>query len=169
MKFERHLFAASYTPWTTSGRTHRSEKTTWFFQPVAAAILRKQKHLRIISAIVSFQLVATISGAQGWQCPVSSTIGLACPGCGLSEALVLLIRGDWQTALSTHAFAPLLVVAILAMVILSLLRHRLYRISVQRLAVLESKCGLTGLLLIGFFGYWGFRFLGFISTPGSAI
>jgi hypothetical protein len=111
-----------------------------------------------MSAIASFQLVATMSGIQGWQCPMYSTIGIPCPGCGLSRAAVSLIRGDWRTALSTHAFAPLLVIAILFTVILSLLPRRFYRIAVQRLAVLESNSGLTVLLLIGFIGYWGLRF-----------
>jgi hypothetical protein len=128
------------------------------FSPLVASILLKQKTVRIMSAIASFQLVATMSGIQGWQCPMYSTIGIPCPGCGLSRAAVSLIRGDWRTALSTHAFAPLLVIAILFTVILSLLPRRFYRIAVQRLAVLESNSGLTVLLLIGFIGYWGLRF-----------
>jgi hypothetical protein len=154
---QRHLFAAPCIPRTAIGRTQRSGKTAWLFQPVVASILQNQKTLRIMSAIASFQLVITMSGAQGWQCPVYSTVDIPCPGCGLSAATISLIRGDVRTALSIHAFAPLLVIAILSMVILSLLPRRFYRITVQRLAVLESNSGLTGLLLIGFIGYWGLR------------
>lgn len=159
MKSVQHLFAAPYIPRTASGRTQRSGKTAWFFQPVVASILQKQKTVRIISAIASLQLVVTMSGVQGWQCPVYSTVGIPGPGCGLSTATVSLIRGDWRTALSIHAFAPLLVIAIISMAVLSLLPRRFYRIAVKRLAVLESRSGLTGLLLTGFIGYWGLRFI----------
>ncbi len=159
MKSVQHLFAAPCIPRTASGGTQRSGKTAWFFQPVVASILQKQKTVRIISAIASLQLVVTMSGVQGWQCPVYSTVDIPCPGCGLSTATVSLIRGDWRTALSMHAFAPLLVIAIISMVVLSLLPRRFYRIAVKRLAVLESRSGLTGLLLTGFIGYWGLRFI----------
>ncbi len=159
MKSVQHLFAAPCIPRTASGGTQRSGKTAWFFQPVVASILQKQKTVRIISAIASLQLVVTMSGVQGWQCPVYSTVGIPCPGCGLSTATVSLIRGDWRTALSIHAFAPLLVIAIISMAVLSLLPRRFYRIAVKRLAVLESRSGLTGLLLTGFIGYWGLRFI----------
>ena len=161
MKSARHLFATPFTSRTTGGGTQRSGRMTWFFQPVIAPILLQQNTLRIMSVIASFQLVVTMSGVQGWQCPLYSTVDIPCPGCGLSAALVSLIRGDWRTALSIHAFSPLLATVILSMVILSLLPRRFYRISVHRLAVVESKSGLTGLLLIGFIGYWGLRFFWF--------
>ncbi|MHC4459067.1 MAG: DUF2752 domain-containing protein [Planctomycetota bacterium] len=161
MKSARYLFAAPYIPRTARGRTQRSGKTAWFFQPVVASILQKQKTPRIMSAIASFHLVVTMSGGQAWQCPVHSTLGIPGPGCGLSTATVSLIRGDWRTALSIHAFAPLVVIAIISMLVLSLLPRRFYRIAVLRLAVLESNSGLTGLLLIGFIGYWGIRFFWF--------
>ncbi len=158
MESRRYLFAAPRIPRTTGGGARRSKKTAWFFQPVMASILMKQKTLRIMSAIASLQLVTTMTGVRGWQCPVYSTLGTPGPGCGLSRALVSLIRGDWQTALTIHAFAPLLAIAIASMVILNLLPRRYYRITVQRLAVLESKSGLSGLLFIGFIGYWGLRY-----------
>jgi hypothetical protein len=159
MRSAPYLFAAPCIPRTASGRTQRSGKTAWFFQPVVASILQSQKNLRIISTIALFQLMVTMSGMQGWQCPVYSTVDIPCPGCGLSAATVSLIRGDWRTAISIHAFAPLLAIAIASMVILSLFSRRFYRIAVQRLAVLESKSGLSGLLLSGFIGYWGLRFI----------
>ena len=159
MTSTRHLFAAAYIPRTTGGGSRRSGKSSCFFQPVIASILIKQKTLRIMSAIALLQLVVTTFGTQGWQCPVYTTVDIPCPGCGLSAATVSLIRGDWRTAISIHAFAPLLAIAIASMVILSLLSRRLYRIAVQRLAVLESKSGLSGLLLSGFIGYWGLRFI----------
>jgi hypothetical protein len=159
MTSTRHLFAAAYIPRTTGGGSRRSGKSSWFFQPVIASILIKQKTLRIMSAIALLQLVVTTFGTQGWQCPVYTTVDIPCPGCGLSTATISLIRGNWQSALSIHAFAPLLVLAIASMAILSFLPRRFYRLAINRLAALESKNGLTGLLLSGFIGYWGLRFI----------
>ena len=157
MKSARYLFAETHMLLTTMDGIKRSGKTAWFFQPVIASILEKQKTLRIMSAIAGFQIVFTTFGVWGWQCPVYSTIDIPCPGCGLSTALVSLIGGDWQTAVTTHVFAPLLFVALLAMAILSMLPGPFYRVAVQRLAVLEAKTGWTVLFLIGFIGYWGLR------------
>ena len=167
MTSTRHLFAAAYIPRTTGGGSRRSGKSSWFFQPVIASILIKQKALRIMSAIAFIHLVVTTIGLQGWRCPVFSTIDTPCPGCGLSTALVSLIRGDWQTALTIHAFAPLLVLAIASMAILSFLPRRFYRLAINRLAALESKNWLTGLLLSGFIGYWDSDL--FFSSPGAPL
>lgn len=35
-------------------------------------------------------------------CVFRSTIGIPCPGCGLSRAFILLLRGQWQQALHFH-------------------------------------------------------------------
>jgi hypothetical protein len=159
MNVARYMWAASYMRRTVDGWWQRSEKPALFFKPVMAPILQDPIILRITIAIVLIQLLITLFGVQGWKCPVQGTVGLPCPGCGLSAAMVSLILGDWRTAVSTHAFAPLFVIAIVFMVILSFLPRRSYRVVVQRLAVLESNSGLTGLFLTGFIGYWGLRFI----------
>ena len=41
-------------------------------------------------------------------CPFRLATGLPCPGCGLVRSWVALAHGDVQTALSRHAFGPLL-------------------------------------------------------------
>ena len=43
------------------------------------------------------------------SCPVRRLIGLPCPGCGVSRALLALGRGEWASALALHPLAPLLV------------------------------------------------------------
>ena len=159
MNVAQYKGAASYISRKVSGKRQRSEKTAWFFIPVIAPILQSQLTVRIMSVIAMLQLLVTMSGVQGWRCPVYSTVNIPCPGCGLSTATVYLIRGEWRTAFSTHAFAPLFVISIAIMVILSFLPRRSYEAAVQRLAVMEAKTGMTGLLLLGFIGYWGFKFI----------
>lgn len=42
-------------------------------------------------------------------CPIRALIGMPCPGCGMTRALLALGRGDWGAALSWHPLAPLVV------------------------------------------------------------
>ena len=159
MDFTRKVCAASYRRRIANQRRQCSEKTALFFRPMIAPILQDPMILRILSALALIQLLVTLLGVQGWQCPVKGSVGLACPGCGLSTAMVALILGDWQTAFSIHAFAPLFVMALILMVLLSFLPRRFNRIIVERLAALERNRGVTVLFLIAFFGYWGVRFI----------
>ena len=39
--------------------------------------------------------------------------GLPCPLCGMTRALSLLLRGEWQRALEMHALSPLVLLALL--------------------------------------------------------
>lgn len=41
-------------------------------------------------------------------CPMASTLGIPCPGCGLTRATFALLRGDVQTALHFHPLVWLL-------------------------------------------------------------
>jgi len=51
-------------------------------------------------------------------CPLASTFGIPCPGCGLTRATLALLRGDIHAALRFHPLvwllAPLFVVAMVA-------------------------------------------------------
>lgn len=95
----------------------------------------------------------------GWPCPVRSLLGVPCPGCGMSRAVVALVHGEWARALRLHAFAPvaLVVLALVAAAALLPARGR------DRLAALvtrvESSSGLTVFLAAALFLYWLFRLL----------
>jgi hypothetical protein len=43
------------------------------------------------------------------RCPWAALLGLPCPGCGLTRAAGLLLRGDLRGALQLHPLSPLLV------------------------------------------------------------
>jgi len=56
-------------------------------------------------------------------------VGLSgCPGCGLGHAMGFLFRGEWNLALSSHIFSPVVLVFLLHR-IGSLVRSAIYRIS----------------------------------------
>ena len=47
-------------------------------------------------------------------CPYRICLGVACPGCGMSRALVALLGGDVAGSLSLHPLAPLVAVQVVA-------------------------------------------------------
>ncbi|UCH22878.1 MAG: DUF2752 domain-containing protein [Deltaproteobacteria bacterium] len=156
----QHPLAAQNIFQITGNPPHQSGKNALIFKPVLAATLPNQRTLRLITAGAMLQLGVTLASGQGWQCPVYANFAIPCPGCGLSTAIILLIRGSWQTALSVHAFAPVFLMLIIFMGILSALPHNSYRIAVQRLAVLERNYCFAGWLVIGLIVYWGVRVFG---------
>jgi hypothetical protein len=56
--------------------------------------------------------VAAAVGLAAWQhfplCPLASTFGIPCPGCGLTRATLALLRGDVARALQIHPLVWLL-------------------------------------------------------------
>jgi hypothetical protein len=73
-----------------------------FVPPWIAAILASGL---IIGAVINVDQAAGIPG----RCPVQLVTGKPCPGCGLTRSAVATLNLDLATALSFHAFGPLLV------------------------------------------------------------
>jgi len=100
-----------------------------------------------------------IAGLPGWACPFKAVLGIPCPGCGLTNAVDLLLHGEWLPAIREHAFAPLLVVCIL-LILSSLLLPRQVRERVTRVVEkVERRTAISVWMLSGFMLYWGFRLL----------
>jgi hypothetical protein len=142
-------------------------KTLWVFEPVFSAVFRDQKILRLITVMALLQLVGGLTGMPGWKCPVYAAFAVLCPGCGLTAAMMLIVRGEWQAAFATHMFAPFFLTGIIVLVLLSLLPLRFYRPAVMRLAFLERHTGLAAMVMIGMIVYWGVRFFGIIGSSAT--
>lgn len=54
-------------------------------------------------------------GAEGTLCLFRRTVGLPCPGCGMTRAFAALARGEWWDALQLHPFAYLLAAQLAAL------------------------------------------------------
>jgi hypothetical protein len=94
------------------------------------------------------------AGLPGWQCPFRHLLGVPCPGCGLSRAIEALLRGDWDTALAYHAFAPLVLLALVLIIGASLLPRRPRRWLIEFLAGLERRLGVGAIGLVAMVVYW---------------
>ncbi len=69
------------------------------------------------------------------------------------------MRGDWQTALMLHAFAPLFTVALILIVLAAILPHSLREKTILWVEGMERLTGLTTVLLVGLVLYWLARLL----------
>ena len=137
--------------------TERSRLGRIIFTPVLAAIVADRRVALFLVAASVIQLWLTCLGLPGWQCPIRASLGLPCPGCGLSRAMGLLIQGEWQTALSVHMFAPVFMAGILLVaagaVLPDIIRRRLAAV----IARVEERTGFVFFLLMGIIGYWILR------------
>ena len=140
-----------------SGDTGKSRHFEWFFTPVLAPLMFNRWLIGIFLGAGLTQLVLVATGLNGWQCPIKSTFGLTCPGCGLTTAMALMIRGQWATAVGMHAFAPLFLVVLTGMVAAIVLPTVYLKKLSTAVAVMERKTGISAIILLGMLLYWLLR------------
>ena len=62
---------------------------------------------------------------SGTTCLLKSTIGLPCPGCGLTRAVLLALQGDFSAAFHAHPLFPLAILVLAVVPAVLLVRPRL--------------------------------------------
>jgi hypothetical protein len=129
------------------------------FEPILAPLVGERRATLLLVAIGILQVGLTAAGLPGWPCPVKTFLGIPCPGCGLSSALVWLLRGEWDNALRAHIFAPVFLLGFVLMAVVSMLPGGLHRKVVGEIARLERRTGIMAFLLLGLMAYWGLRLL----------
>ena len=146
----------------SAGRTIRLWAADWMFVPVLAPLLERRGVALLLSGIAALQVGLVAVGLDGWRCPVRAAFGVPCPGCGLSTAMVLLLRGEWRTALSAHLFAPLFLIGCVLMLFVATLPGRLHRQAVPCVAAVERRTGIVTFALVALVVYWVIRLLGWL-------
>ena len=146
-----------------------TQKVTTLFQtrfngltirkPLYATLLTNRKITWALVVVAALQITLAAFELPGWKCPIKTALGIPCPGCGLSRASVLLLKGEWLQAVQYHFFAPLVLFGFGLMLVITLLPAASHAIVVQRIAQFEKKTGLTAVLLIVMLLYGLFRLL----------
>jgi hypothetical protein len=124
-----------------------------------ASLLRDRRVALALTTLAAAQLGAVSAGLGGWPCPLLSVAGVPCPGCGLTRAAVALARGEWVESLAAHAFAPVLVAALAAVVVAALLPRRQREAFAGYAERLERRTHASAFLLAAFILYWSVRLL----------
>jgi len=124
-----------------------------------AALLRDRRVSLGVTAVAAAQVAGVAAGVGGWPCPVKAAFGIPCPGCGLTRASVALLRGEFATAFGLHAFAPVLLLGVLAFAVAALLpaaRRDAFAALVGRV---ERRTHVAYVVLAGLLVYWSVRVL----------
>ena len=139
----------------------------WFFRPTLAPILQKRHILILPAGLAVVQIALTAAGWGAWKCPIYSVSGVPCPGCGMSRAMLLLVSGQWSAAIHMHAFAPVLLAAVIGFAVAGILPRRQLENILFRIATVERYTGIVVILTLAMLIYWGLRVSGVIEyIPG---
>jgi len=132
------------------------------FAPVSP-LLRDRKFATVVAGTVGVQIALVSLSLPGWVCPFFRVTGIPCPGCGLTRAVILLLKGDLQASLRFHAFAPIVLLTAVALVLVLLLPRSITQPAISKVERLEQQTGFTVIILVGLILYWLARLL-FLQT-----
>jgi hypothetical protein len=128
-----------------------------FFSPVLGPLVQNRRAIILLAAITVVQVALTAAGTIAWQCPVKSTLGVACPACGLTRAMVLFTQGHWKAAIDLHAFTPVFFGVGIFLVASSILPAGIQQKIAYQIAAFERHSGIVGLLSLSMLAYWILR------------
>jgi hypothetical protein len=131
-----------------------------------SAIMRNRSEAIVIAVATVVQLILGFFHLPGWPCPILLATGIPCPGCGLTRAVMALIQGNWSSALTLHAFAPILLFAAFLIFCSSLLPQPYRYALISGVEVIERRTYVTSILAVGMIFYWLARLL---ISPGAFI
>jgi len=132
------------------------------FSPISP-ILRDRKFTFALAGASGLHIALVSLSLPSWECPFFRLTGIPCPGCGLSRATTLLLKGDLAGSLRFHAFAPIFLFAIITLILSILLPKSIIQPAIARAERIERQTGLTVLILGGLIFYWLARLL-FLQT-----
>ena len=123
------------------------------FSPIST-ILRDRRFGFILTGALGLNIALVALHLPSWECPFFKLTGVPCPGCGLTRACMLLLRGEVQASIRFHAFAPIFVVLISILIVRTLLPRSVAEPLIQKAETLERQTGLTIIILGGLILYW---------------
>jgi len=129
------------------------------FAPVMGPLMQNRWIIVLLAALTAVQVALTAAVTIAWQCPVKSTFGVICPGCGLTRAMVLFAQGNWKAAIDLHAFAPVFFGIGIFLAIGSILPAGLQHKIAYRIAAVERRTAFVALLILGVLAYWILRII----------
>jgi hypothetical protein len=113
------------------------------------ARLRPALHVAVIAAVLAPLPFPT--------CGLRAMLGIPCPGCGMTRALLAAARLDWAAAMRWHPLAlPLLAVALAT----GALAFVIGEVAWRRLVVTVSAAAAAAMMVV-----WVLRFAGLFGGP----
>lgn len=123
------------------------------FSPLAT-LLRNRRFGMLLTGALSLNAIAFILHLPGWECVFFRATGVPCPGCGLTRACLLLLKGEVPASVRFHAFAPVFVFLIAILIICTLLPRAVTEPFINKAETLERQTGITIIIFAGLILYW---------------
>ena len=142
------------------------QRTT--FLPLAP-MLRDRKFGLVLIGALGLHVGFSSMNLPSWECPFFRLTGMPCPGCGLTRACLLLLRGEVQASITFHAFAPIFILLITMMIVTTLLPKAVTEPLIHKAELWERQTGLTLIILGGLILYWLARLFLFPNTFAQLI
>jgi hypothetical protein len=117
-------------------------------------LLRDRKFTFALAGATGLHVALVSLNLPSWDCPFFRVTGVPCPGCGLSRATTLLLKGDLAGSIRFHAFAPIFLFAIVALILSLILPKSIIQPAIARAELIERKTGVTVLILGSLILYW---------------
>ena len=138
------------------------------FSPIAT-LLRDRRFGLLLTGALTLNVAAIALHLPSWQCAFLQVTGLPCPGCGLTRACLLLLKGHVGESVQFHAFAPIFVLFIATLIICTLLPKTVTAPFIDKAESVERRTGITIMILGGLILYWLARLLFFPTTFAQLI
>lgn len=131
----------------------------WFFTPFLAPLMQNRPIIGTLAVMTALQVGLTAAGLPAWRCPLNATLGVPGPGCGLTRAMVLLIQGHWQASFHMHAFAPIFLIGVMVLTIISITPKKFQEKATRWTTEFEKRTGVATVLMTALLTYWIFRII----------
>ena len=128
-----------------------------FLTPLLAPMIRNRWLVSMLIGFGTVQVLLVMAGLPGWPCPIQGTLSVVCPGCGLSRAMALLLKGHWHLAVQTHMFAPVILLVLIVMPVSAVLPASHLKTLAGRIDRLERQSGIAAILVLSMIVYWLLR------------
>jgi hypothetical protein len=136
-----------------------------WYAPAFSSLLENRREGLVLFGAGALHLGLNLAGLPSWSCPIRAATGIPCPGCGITRATMQLLHGDLGLSLQTHAFAPVLVLALVFMTAGLFLPKRNRELLIAAIKKAETRYGLTAYLAVVFMLYWVVRLMGILPFP----
>ena len=134
-------------------------------KPWMAPLMRQRALCRWTLVTVLALLAGSLLGWSLWPCPFAELTGRPCPGCGMTRAMMAMLRGDWGLVVRLHPFAPFFALTGGFCGLVALMPLDLAGRVAAKVEVFERRTRLPALILLLFACFGLLRLLEFWYQP----
>lgn len=131
-----------------------------------AELMKSRRNGLLIPTVFAVPGVLYLFGISIWQCPMHSTTGLPCPGCGMTRAFEAGLLGHLADMLAFHPLSPVIAALFALLFVSALLPDKARKPLIRLTARLEALFAPAPIILSAFIVLFICRLFGAFPIPG---